>query len=295
VDYRFGEPLYIEGGDPFDYSTGREIDGIPVSEAEFQRRVGDGSINAEKTDRKGNVYTSGNVVNYGSSIWVDEWQLRYSVSGTDVLIVIGPDGSASMPQGPIVTTIAENHGHFITGSEGLPLSNYLMPRSLQYAERRLTKDEYLTIRTEMARALESEKCRDFIDKLISYNTGTSYDSNKAFLKLSDEMFNSSDGGVFWGLPTQVGNKVRIGSDIRYDLNVMSLAATLMHELIHRLQRPGGSDSELVRNIRDLGIVPLDKKGNALPIPTGVRDGKYFNDWSGYWGTALNNACFPKLP
>jgi YD repeat-containing protein len=43
VDYKFGEQMYIEGGDPFDYSTGREIDGIPVSEAEFQRRVGNGS------------------------------------------------------------------------------------------------------------------------------------------------------------------------------------------------------------------------------------------------------------
>jgi hypothetical protein len=52
VDYRFGEPLYIEGGDPFDYSTGREIDGIPVSEAEFQRRVGNG-------DAVGDVFRGG--------------------------------------------------------------------------------------------------------------------------------------------------------------------------------------------------------------------------------------------
>ena len=42
-DYNFGKQLYLEGGDPFDYSTGREIDGIPVSETEFQRRVGNGS------------------------------------------------------------------------------------------------------------------------------------------------------------------------------------------------------------------------------------------------------------
>jgi hypothetical protein len=31
---------------PFDYSTGREIDGIPVSEAEFQRRIGNGNAGA---------------------------------------------------------------------------------------------------------------------------------------------------------------------------------------------------------------------------------------------------------
>jgi len=42
-DYKFGEQFYILGGDPFDYSTGREIDGMPVSETEFQRRMGNGS------------------------------------------------------------------------------------------------------------------------------------------------------------------------------------------------------------------------------------------------------------
>ena len=46
ADYRFGDQLYIEGGDPFDYRTGREIDGLPVSETEFQRRVGNGSVDA---------------------------------------------------------------------------------------------------------------------------------------------------------------------------------------------------------------------------------------------------------
>jgi hypothetical protein len=46
-DYNFGEQLYIEGGDPFDYSTGSEIDGIPVSEAEFQRRVEHDSVTGD--------------------------------------------------------------------------------------------------------------------------------------------------------------------------------------------------------------------------------------------------------
>lgn len=76
---------------------------------------------------------------------------------------------------------------------------------------------------------------------------------------------------------------------------MTDAATLMHELIHRIQRRGASDDNFDRQIRDLGIVPVDKKGNPLPFPTGMRDGKPFNDWSAYWDTALRNACFPKLP
>ena len=49
VDWRYGQPLFIEGGDPFDYSSGREIDGLPVSEPEFQRRTGNGSAGAQLT------------------------------------------------------------------------------------------------------------------------------------------------------------------------------------------------------------------------------------------------------
>lgn len=44
VDWKFSQPLFIEGGDPYDYSSGRTIDGLPVSEAEFQRRIGNGSV-----------------------------------------------------------------------------------------------------------------------------------------------------------------------------------------------------------------------------------------------------------
>jgi YD repeat-containing protein len=44
LDWKFGETYFFDGGDPYDYSTGRVIDGLPVSEAEFQRRVGNGSV-----------------------------------------------------------------------------------------------------------------------------------------------------------------------------------------------------------------------------------------------------------
>jgi hypothetical protein len=90
----------------------------------------------------------------------------------------------------------------------------------------------------------------------------------------------------------VGGKIRLGQDIRPDLNVAINAAVLMHELIHGLQGPGSDDS-LVRAIRDLGIVPL-KDGKPLPVPTGMRNGKPYNDFSEYWDRALKNACFPKL-
>ena len=51
VDWRFGQPLFVEGGDPFDYHSGREIDGLPVTEAEFQRRLASGSLQTEYPGR----------------------------------------------------------------------------------------------------------------------------------------------------------------------------------------------------------------------------------------------------
>ena len=51
VDWRFSQPLFIEGGDPFDYTSGREIDGLPVTEAEFQRRLASGSVQTEYPGR----------------------------------------------------------------------------------------------------------------------------------------------------------------------------------------------------------------------------------------------------
>jgi hypothetical protein len=41
------QPLYIEGGDPFDYSRGLTIDGLPVTQAEFNRRMRNGSAGGQ--------------------------------------------------------------------------------------------------------------------------------------------------------------------------------------------------------------------------------------------------------
>jgi len=74
-DYKFGEQFYILGGDPFDYSTGREIDGMPVSETEFQRRMGNGSA-------VGDVFKGGRYV--GSLDFSKSWSLRRITIAFDV-------------------------------------------------------------------------------------------------------------------------------------------------------------------------------------------------------------------
>jgi hypothetical protein len=43
-DLRINEPLYLEGGDPFDYSSGYEVDGMPVSESQLRHMLDTGSV-----------------------------------------------------------------------------------------------------------------------------------------------------------------------------------------------------------------------------------------------------------
>jgi YD repeat-containing protein len=47
VTSKFGELLFIEGGDPFDYSSGLTIDGMPVSASEFARLAEAGGLSVE--------------------------------------------------------------------------------------------------------------------------------------------------------------------------------------------------------------------------------------------------------
>jgi len=47
VDNKFGSLLFIDGTDPFDYSGGYEIDGMPVSASEFARLAEAGALQTE--------------------------------------------------------------------------------------------------------------------------------------------------------------------------------------------------------------------------------------------------------
>jgi hypothetical protein len=81
VSNNFGSPLFIEGGDPSDYSGGHEIDGLPVSDSEFARRTGDGSgaITVSVQGRDGKWQQGGPLTKFfpgqlGTSVWVDTSQ-----------------------------------------------------------------------------------------------------------------------------------------------------------------------------------------------------------------------------
>jgi len=203
-DYNFGKQLYLEGGDPFDYSTGREIDGMPVSETEFQRRVGNGSVEAQKTDRKGNTYTSKDLVVYPTSIWVDDWILQYSVSGTDFSMVINSDGSVSFPKGPIVTITAHDAGYFITAADGLKLSNDAVARSLQQASP-LSKAEVDKLRENLQKFLDQPECGTFINAMLNNLSNDAWKTSKYAGSLKDNFDRILNGGGFWSGDTMKNN------------------------------------------------------------------------------------------
>ncbi|HET6977827.1 MAG TPA: DUF4214 domain-containing protein [Pyrinomonadaceae bacterium] len=130
--YKFGEQMYIEGGDPFDYSTGREIDGIPVSEAEFQRRVENGSVVGD-VSRGGRHIGSINLAKHmffsrftvtfdvfrpstelinHPELWYSYYARSYEedveLSGVQTI----PDQKSSQPQKPNATVIGLVNGAF---------------------------------------------------------------------------------------------------------------------------------------------------------------------------------------
>src|SRR5205807_4381831 len=45
---KFGEPVYMDGGDPFDVNGGCELDGVPWDCNDLQRRLAGGSATVEK-------------------------------------------------------------------------------------------------------------------------------------------------------------------------------------------------------------------------------------------------------
>jgi YD repeat-containing protein len=167
--------------------------------------------------------------------------------------------------------------------------------------RRMTSEELAAFRSELEKALESDKCRSFIDKLISYNTGKEYSSQDHFLEYFDATAASAEGGFFFWSRLDGSNSRERGEQHWKisipgkwsELNFLSNAAAIMHELIHTLTK--GSDDQLDKDIRDLRITPIGKDGKALPFPTGFdKNGARVNDWSAYWDTALKSACFPTL-
>jgi hypothetical protein len=173
------------------------------------------------------------------------------------------------------------------------------------SDRRLTTEEFKPIREELKKML-TNKCKEFLDKLVGINTGVTYDSGKDLMDHVDNTFSSPQAWVFYAPGSTRGRQkfgdlegVNIGNWVNMKFfppdqvlrHNQFFASTLLHEIVHTLTK--GIDDDLTENVIELGIVPVYQDGSPLPHPKNKGAGSG-SDYHLYWSTALKNACFPGL-
>lgn len=128
IDYKFGEPLFIEGGDPFNYSSGLTMDGLPVSESQLAHMMDTGAavgglfaggqflgaLDFTGHGRMGMEYLRGDFGSIRIETWVDEGRGDWHSSSvstddepgfTDESNVLG-----------VVNVYAEKHFQFVSAA-----------------------------------------------------------------------------------------------------------------------------------------------------------------------------------
>jgi hypothetical protein len=117
-EWKFGSLLYTDGGDPFDYSSGLTLDGLPVSENQLGRMMDSGAaitglfVNGQMV---GSWDFSGhsNLGMSGSALWLPETEKTWVDGGDDLnLAHDDPD------DGIIRTWTDETNGYFMTRIKG---------------------------------------------------------------------------------------------------------------------------------------------------------------------------------
>ena len=216
----------------------------------------------------------------------------------------GQAGWLQWVRNPMHAEYRDGEGHFEVTSLDAFGSTTPVTVTQNPSKRRLTDAELSAIRSELEKMLANDKCRAFIDKLVSLNTGKPFDS-RSLLGYFDDTAKSSDGGVFFALGDGGINRqhhedypqVLIGDAPPANIissarasHLQASAQIALHEFIHAVTY--GADKQLSEGLQKLGIVPI-RDGKPLSPPTGQLNGKPFNDYSGYWNSALGNACFPQ--
>jgi hypothetical protein len=289
-----GEPPtsdYPHHGDMSDPTSGCAVDGIPTlcTTISVLLGLGGGFVKSVSAGLNGPMVAT----NYS-------WKYNPSIGGGDAC----KNGKC-----PDVVVVKDPGGYFAIAGYTV-ISSGLLPQKSA-----MTSDQVTAIRDSIGGML-TDACANFIDKLISAQTGKPYDSKTQLLTDFDKV-TSGKGGLFWG-----GNQPGSGGDapgsiatgnasIQIDrskyfadshtpstaataaLSVRNAASTTLHELIHAVT--GMGDVGLSRQVRKLGIpvVAFGYPGNIMPYPTDTDPTDTNNSklsYSKYWGGALNNVC-----
>jgi hypothetical protein len=276
----------------------------------------------QKTDARGIVYTAGNFHNYGNTIWVDEWQLQYSVSHTEFLMNIDSNGSVSFPQerSPIVTITATISGHFITPSNSLGFANYVTPRSPQNPSPHQPNKSVIGI---VNAVFANPKCADFLKTILNQASTKGnpvlYDGDIS--KIFSDFLAQRRGGVIRGaLPgarygtasgrIESGGK---GNGVIYRRNAAPGAdqdeydaSGIVNELPHLAGSRGGyphrneyDDLSLARATFNSGydkyfrFFSVSNPFSTYPDKKSQERNRYSNIWSSYFHDILSQHCpFP---
>jgi hypothetical protein len=294
VDLKFGEQMYIEGGDPFDYSTGREIDGIPVSESEFQRRVGNDSA-------VGDVFRGGRYVgsiNLSKNIFFSRIRIVYDVYRPPLELL----------NNPMHWDDYYDHSYEEEVELQDRLSTYVK------SERWLQPPDVKAIRNNLEKMLGNGGCGKFISELLDRLGATKGNPTLqgSILDLYD-MVNQQKGLVRGGLATKYkvtatlnGRLIRsgkagdasihLGSSFTFmtttpEEKAASVARLDAFSVLHELVHLAASNDPYTD--RQVGIALSQMGYDGLPIrQKGETDRQFIGRNSTFFSDVLRQKCPP---
>ena len=279
--YKFGEQFYILGGDPFDYSTGREIDGIPVSETEFQRRTGNGSA-------VGDVSRGGRFA--GSlDLSKDFIFTRINILFEVFELPLGAD--------PYKTMLEEFRKGSFTAEVDLFSSQTTRNQKSTKPQTRLPLPSDLRSRVSSIVSNTAGDCEEYIKKLLAQVST----NGKAFSDDALDLFDRVGQSGFKlkkikdsGQTNFEGNRRVVyinpgtlsgGEDERHlnhDMN--AYAVTALNELMHHARKSGIYTDRMLAEAAFQLLTPEERLNNPLP------KSKSENANSEYFHPLFNNHC-----
>lgn len=243
VDNKWGEPLFIEGSDPFDYVSGLSIDGMPVSSSEFARRM--------------------NFVNV-------------QISGSGIFAVL-----PTVPLGLGMLGVDLPTGWHGNDDEGIKFDwdsevwdfSDIRDQGRGPQEPLTMKQATDVLKTRVGALINGKKgkdCKNLLDAILSQlhkNTGVAAIKNNfqdVFNHIAKKVGFSDDSGLYedYGLTSLVGGRLAVGVNFSKaeSSGPNSLGLIAIHETFHAAARQGLYEQYDIAKAafdvgRRLGLVP----------------------------------------
>jgi len=291
ISSKWGEPLLIEGGDPFDPSSGYEIDGLPVSAAEFARRTGNGSVGAA-------LFSGGRQIGF---VGLTTYSYLSSISVTfDRYLVNGAD-----PERPEYYLGSFTLDFSLPGTDRPKFQHASQPQNAQPGP------DIAGIRGNLADALKDGDCSGFIRDLLSRvsSEGNPLVAGGDLLKIFDIVAGPGQGGVIRAaigggredgsigegnatiLLEGAGTLPDRSSEFLKEYLLWSDSDKIVHELIHAAGVKSYSDYQLAEAVsRMVDTPPLPQMPELTANSTDEERYHAAAVASSYWNGVLREHC-----